>query len=179
MKRYDIPTTWFHPRPHARDLSEGMRGPVIAAGHEVGHHGWTHQPPATLTREQEEGRAWWRANAVIKEDDRQGRAPAIARRPWDLSAHTIDLLLKHGFVYDTSMMGDDYTPYFARQGRCHRAGEAGGAGQRVDAGRAADLVVARRLSAFRVSCARRRPSCPACRNAPGACCRTGSTTSPT
>ncbi|MEA3153973.1 MAG: peptidoglycan-N-acetylglucosamine deacetylase [Betaproteobacteria bacterium] len=25
-------------------------------------------------------------------------------------------MLKHGFVYDSSMMGDDYTPYYARQG---------------------------------------------------------------
>ena len=24
--------------------------------------------------------------------------------------------MKHGFVYDSSMMGDDYTPYYARQG---------------------------------------------------------------
>jgi peptidoglycan/xylan/chitin deacetylase (PgdA/CDA1 family) len=26
------------------------------------------------------------------------------------------LLLKHGFVYDSSMMGDDYTPYRVRRG---------------------------------------------------------------
>ncbi|MNC86802.1 Peptidoglycan deacetylase [compost metagenome] len=25
-------------------------------------------------------------------------------------------MLKHGFTYDSSMMGDDYTPYYARQG---------------------------------------------------------------
>jgi hypothetical protein len=25
-------------------------------------------------------------------------------------------MLKHGFAYDSSMMGDDYTPYYARQG---------------------------------------------------------------
>ena len=29
---------------------------------------------------------------------------------WDLSAHTVDLLLKHGFVYDSSMMAMDQ-PY--------------------------------------------------------------------
>ncbi len=28
----------------------------------------------------------------------------------------MELLLKHGFIYDSSMMGNDYTPYYARQG---------------------------------------------------------------
>jgi len=28
----------------------------------------------------------------------------------------VDLLLKHGFLYDSSMMGDDYTPYRVRRG---------------------------------------------------------------
>ncbi|MGH6737541.1 MAG: polysaccharide deacetylase family protein, partial [Bradyrhizobium sp.] len=35
---------------------------------------------------------------------------------WDLSAHTIDLLIKHGFLYDSSLMGADYIPYRARRG---------------------------------------------------------------
>jgi peptidoglycan/xylan/chitin deacetylase (PgdA/CDA1 family) len=33
-----------------------------------------------------------------------------------LSPHTVELLLAHGFVYESSMMGDDYTPYHARRG---------------------------------------------------------------
>ena len=46
-----------------------------------------------------------------------GAKPRGYRSPsWDLSAHTLDLLLANGFDYDSSMMGDDYTPYFARQG---------------------------------------------------------------
>jgi peptidoglycan/xylan/chitin deacetylase (PgdA/CDA1 family) len=35
---------------------------------------------------------------------------------WDLSPNSVELLLKHGFFYETSMMGDDYTPYRVRQG---------------------------------------------------------------
>src|SRR3546814_21149722 len=35
---------------------------------------------------------------------------------WDLSPHTVDLLLSHGFVYDSSMMGHDHLPYRARTG---------------------------------------------------------------
>jgi hypothetical protein len=33
-----------------------------------------------------------------------------------LSAHTIDLLIKHSFLYDSSLMGGDYIPYRARRG---------------------------------------------------------------
>jgi hypothetical protein len=33
-----------------------------------------------------------------------------------LSEHTIDLLLHHGFHYDSSLMGSDYFPYRARRG---------------------------------------------------------------
>lgn len=46
-----------------------------------------------------------------------GRYPRGYRSPaWDLSHVTVDLLLKHGFDYDSSMMGNDYTPYFVRRG---------------------------------------------------------------
>lgn len=46
-----------------------------------------------------------------------GRAPRGYRSPaWDLSPVTIDLLLKYGFDYDSSLMGHDDTPYFARRG---------------------------------------------------------------
>ena len=113
MRRHGISTTWFIPG-HTLETYPKACEAVIAAGHEVGHHGWTHQPPATLSREQEEA-GLVRANEVIRR--MTGKTARGYRSPsWDLSAHTIDLLLKHGFVYDTSMMGDDYTPYFARQG---------------------------------------------------------------
>lgn len=34
---------------------------------------------------------------------------------WDLSPFSIELLLKYGFVYDSSLMGHDYLPYQARE----------------------------------------------------------------
>src|SRR6187402_597669 len=42
---------------------------------------------------------------------------------WDLSDHTIDLLLAHGFSYDSSLMGSDYVPYRARRGDVVKLGE--------------------------------------------------------
>ena len=42
---------------------------------------------------------------------------------WDLSDNTIDLLLKHGFNYESSLMGADYLPYRARRGDVGKLGE--------------------------------------------------------
>jgi peptidoglycan/xylan/chitin deacetylase (PgdA/CDA1 family) len=87
---------------------------VFDAGHEIGHHGWTHVPPALLTREQEE-EGLVRANEQIKK--LTGRHARGYRSPaWDLSPHSVKLLIKHAFTYDSSMMGDDFTPYRVRQG---------------------------------------------------------------
>ena len=84
------------------------------AGHEIGHHSWAHIPNANQTRDEEEADLV-RANENIRK--LTGRAARGYRSPsWDLSPHTIDLLLKHGFLYDSSLMGADYIPYRARRG---------------------------------------------------------------
>lgn len=83
------------------------------AGHEIGHHGWTHVAPNLMTREEElDGLV--RANEAIRA--LTGRVARGYRSPsWDLSPHTLALLLEHGFDYDSSMMGHDYQPYPVRQ----------------------------------------------------------------
>src|SRR5208282_533353 len=44
-----------------------------------------------------------------------GRKPRGYRAPgWELSPHSVDLLTDAGFLYDSSMMGQDYIPYQAR-----------------------------------------------------------------
>ena len=46
-----------------------------------------------------------------------GAAPRGYRSPsWDLSPHSVELLLAHGLQYDSSMMAQDYLPYRCRQG---------------------------------------------------------------
>jgi peptidoglycan/xylan/chitin deacetylase (PgdA/CDA1 family) len=71
-------------------------------------------PPANLSREDEE-RNLVRGNEAIKmitgATARGYRSPS-----WDLSPHTIELLLKHGFVYESSLMGHDYALYRCRSG---------------------------------------------------------------
>lgn len=113
LGKYGIKSTWFIPG-HTIETFPDACARVVEAGHEIGHHGWTHRPRASLTREQEEAELV-RGNEAIKR--LTGRTARGSRSPsWDLSPHTLEQLLKHGFVYDSSMMGDDYTPYYARQG---------------------------------------------------------------
>jgi len=113
LKKYGIRSTWFIPGHTIESYPRACEA-VLAAGHEIAHHGWTHRPPASLAREEEE-RELVRGNESIRK--LTGRAARGYRSPsWDLSPHSIELLLKHGFVYDSSLMGDDYTPYYARQG---------------------------------------------------------------
>ena len=113
LAKFAIPGTWFIPGHSIESYPASARA-VHEAGHEIGHHGWTHRPPASLSREDEE-RELVRGNEAIKA--LTGRHARGYRSPsWDLSQHSIELLLKHGFVYDSSLMGHDYLPYQARDG---------------------------------------------------------------
>jgi peptidoglycan/xylan/chitin deacetylase (PgdA/CDA1 family) len=113
LERRQILGTWFIPGHTIETYPASVRA-VHGAGHEVGHHGWTHRVPATLGREAEELELT-RGNDAIKtltgHYARGYRSPA-----WDLSPHSIELLLAHGFTYDSSLMGHDYLPYQARDG---------------------------------------------------------------
>ena len=113
MAKYDIKGTFFTPG-HTIDSTPGAVMPYIEAGHELAHHGWTHRLPVTMSREEEEEEIV-RGNDSIKRIS--GRTARGYRSPaWDLSPNSIELLLKHGIQYDSSMMGHDYDCYFARQG---------------------------------------------------------------
>jgi peptidoglycan/xylan/chitin deacetylase (PgdA/CDA1 family) len=88
---------------------------VAAAGHEIGHHGWLHEPPAELGSREAEAAVLDRGLESIRR--LTGQSPAGYRSPsWDLSPWTVELLLERGFRYDSSLMGDDYTPYRCRSG---------------------------------------------------------------
>ena len=113
LSEHGIRTSWYIPG-HTLETYPAACERIVAGGHEIGHHGWTHRPPATLTREEEEEELV-RANDAIER--LTGRRARGYRSPsWDLSPHSVELLLKHGFVYDSSMMADDYTPYRVRKG---------------------------------------------------------------
>lgn len=113
-----IRTSWFIPGTVIEAYPQACEE-IVSGGHEVGHHGWTHDPPAALSAEQE-AEGLTRAGAAIRR--LTGRAPVGYRSPsWDISDRTVDLLLANGFLYESSMMGNDYCPYFVRRGdRIHK-----------------------------------------------------------
>lgn len=87
---------------------------VVKEGHEVGHHGWSHVPPAWLEADREADEFARAVECIVK---LTGRKPVGYRSPsWDISDRTIDLIAQHGLRYDSSMMGHDCQPYFARRG---------------------------------------------------------------
>jgi peptidoglycan/xylan/chitin deacetylase (PgdA/CDA1 family) len=127
LKSFGIRATWFVPgftiESHPRACED-----VVGDGHEVAHHSWAHIPPAQQSRDEEEADLVRANDAILRLTGRMARG---YRSPsWDLSESTIDLLLAHGFLYDSSLMGADYWPYRARRddvaelGKPFRFGEA-------------------------------------------------------
>ena len=113
LGQHGIRSTWFVPGVII-DTHEDACRRVVDAGHEVAHHGYSHVPPASLPPEREEAEM---VRAIECIERLTGRRPRGYRSPaWDLSPVTIPLLLKHGLDYESSMMGHDHSPYFARQG---------------------------------------------------------------
>ena len=113
LRRYSVRATWFIPG-HTLETYPRECSRIFEAGHEIGHHGWSHVPPSDLSREQEE-EGLVRGNEQIRKltgkNARGYRSPS-----WDLSSNSVELLLKHQFLYESSMMGNDYSPYRVRQG---------------------------------------------------------------
>ena len=108
-----IRSTWFVPGFTIESYPKECEA-VVQGGHEIGHHSWAHIPNASMSREEEEADLVRAGEAIVR---LTGKKAVGYRSPsWDLSSATIDLLIEHGFLYDSSMMGADYTPYLARRG---------------------------------------------------------------
>ena len=107
LSRHGARATFFVPGYTAQLHPEAVAA-IVAAGHEVGHHGHMHL----------------RNDLVSAQEQRQeielglaALAAAGAPRPvgyrspaWEMTPETFDLLSEHGFDYDSSCMGDD-RPY--------------------------------------------------------------------
>ena len=113
---YRIRASFFIPGYVAENHPDMVRE-VVRRGHEVGHHRYMHEPPSSLGPEEDEGAILDRGTRILQE--LTGRRPLGYRSPsWELSERSLDLLAQRGFVYDSSLMGNDI-PYFVdtSQGR--------------------------------------------------------------
>lgn len=98
--------TFFVPGRDAERHPDSVRR-ILAAGHEVGHHGYTHRSPTSMTEaeEAEELRAGSVALQSLGADVRGYRSPS-----WDFSPVTARLLQEAGLEYSSNLM-DDVQPY--------------------------------------------------------------------
>jgi len=113
FRRHELKTTWFIPG-HSIETFPGETEQVVAAGHEVGIHGYSHENPIAMTREQE--------TAVLDKcidlvERVSGKRPTGYVAPWwEFSNVTNELLLERGIKYDHSLMHKDFEPYYVRVG---------------------------------------------------------------
>ncbi len=113
FKRYGIKTTWGV-TGHSVESFPKQFEMIVADGHEIGVHGYTHENPLAMTREQEAD-VLDKTMACVKAVT--GTAPVGYMAPWwELSPNTIDLLLERGILYDSSLMEDDFHPHWLRRG---------------------------------------------------------------
>jgi peptidoglycan/xylan/chitin deacetylase (PgdA/CDA1 family) len=114
LDRESIPATFFV-TGHTAETYPHLARAIVAAGHEIGHHGYLHENPLALETPERERAVLLRGLDAL--DRVTGVRPVGYRSPaWDNSPWTIELLLEQGFRYESSLMGNDFTPYWCRTG---------------------------------------------------------------
>ncbi len=107
MDDYAIKASFYIPG-YVAETHEALVAEIAGRGHEIAHHGYMHEPPATLSKAQEE-EVLDKGIAIIERIT--GQKPLGYRSPsWELSEHSLALLADRGFEYDSSLMGNDI-PY--------------------------------------------------------------------
>src|ERR1700691_2788966 len=113
FRRYGIKTTW-HITGHSMESFPKAAEMIAKDGHEIGIHGYSHENPISMSRQQEVDvldKAIELAKALT------GVAPKGYATPWaEFSNSTVDLLISRGITHDYSMMEDDLHPYYLRTG---------------------------------------------------------------
>jgi peptidoglycan-N-acetylglucosamine deacetylase len=113
LDEFGITCTWFIPG-HTIESFPAICERVVEAGHDVQHHGYVHEPIEHLARDDEARLLDLGSDAIER---LAGRRPTGYRSPsWNMSPHTVALLLERGFIYDSSLMADDLRMYRVREG---------------------------------------------------------------
>lgn len=108
---FGIRATFYVPG-HTADHHPDAMAAILAAGHEVGHHGYLHRGTDGL----DEAGQRAELEAGLTALDKHGIRPVGYRSPgWELSPETLAMLAELGFAYDSSLMADD-RPYWETSG---------------------------------------------------------------
>ncbi|HEY2192429.1 MAG TPA: polysaccharide deacetylase [Actinomycetospora sp.] len=113
FRRAGIRQTFFWPGHSVETFPEQFDA-CVAAGHEIGVHGYSHENPIAMSRQQESDVL---DHCISLIEDRSGARPTGYVAPWwEFSEITNELVLDRGLTYDHSLMHDDFTPYYVRVG---------------------------------------------------------------
>jgi len=113
LAAYQLPATFFVPGHTAESYPEAIEA-ILAAGHEIAHHSYSHRDLSTLSAAEERGEL---ERGIAALERFTGRRPLGYRSPsWDFSEATLPLLVEYGFVYDSSLFADDFHPYHPHLG---------------------------------------------------------------
>jgi peptidoglycan/xylan/chitin deacetylase (PgdA/CDA1 family) len=108
LKKYGLPATFFIPGFTADRYPDIVRS-IVADGHEIGHHTYSHTPASALTPEKEEMEITKGLESLERITGKKPRGyRAASRGLYDI---TIEMLIKYGFEYDSSQEGAD-RPYW-------------------------------------------------------------------
>jgi peptidoglycan/xylan/chitin deacetylase (PgdA/CDA1 family) len=104
LEQYAVPATFYVPAVVALLHPEEQRR-VIAAGHEIGIHGWIHELNSVLPLEAERDLLLRSADTLERV---AGTRPVGMRTPsWDFSPNTLALERELSLLYDSSLMADE------------------------------------------------------------------------
>jgi peptidoglycan/xylan/chitin deacetylase (PgdA/CDA1 family) len=106
LDRHGLTATFYVPGATATRHPDAIAS-IAEAGHEIAHHGHHHLRPHELSEAEQERELVDGLEALhpYLGDVVGYRSPA-----WELTPETARLLVRHGFAYDSSLMGDD-RPY--------------------------------------------------------------------
>jgi peptidoglycan/xylan/chitin deacetylase (PgdA/CDA1 family) len=114
LRREEVKATFFVPGITIEAWPELCRR-ILAEGHELGHHGYHHVSPAALDEAAEREQLEKGLEAM---DRVLGGHRAVGYRSpgADLSPVSTVLLRDAGFLYESSLSGQDFEPYWCRTG---------------------------------------------------------------
>lgn len=112
LERLEVPATFFVPGHTVESFPTEVEA-ILAAGHEIAHHSYAHIDPSGQTPDEERADM----ERALRALERIGVRPRGFRSPSaDFSSVTLDLIEEYGFLYDSSLMADDFRPYHPRIG---------------------------------------------------------------
>lgn len=104
LARHDVRASFYVPAVTALIHPDEQRA-LVAAGHEIGIHGWIHELNSGLSYEDE-------LDLMLRSSDTltkiTGKRPVGLRTPsWDFSPSTLRIQKEMGLLYDSSLMADE------------------------------------------------------------------------